>query len=218
MSLYLGDAAAADFVEDPKGCYVGQGKIWIETTSTTAVFKTDSVDGIARLVKVPAAEFRNLMAHGVTRFTLRHGRLEASHEDFHAALPCRVADQYATDIRIVDHEPLDPAVAVSLMDLIGRAMAFSKPDAANAAYRFIYAAERRVFATDGNRLFVGRLPGYLARRMVFTNAASLDLTRLWKRVRPTQAMHSPRSLLCKNAQLASGDAGVVIAISARKER
>ncbi len=203
MALYLGDAAKAQLACEPKGCYLGHGGVWVETTNTTSKLKTSAVAANQKIVKVPSIETQQLLLHGIERFELKGNAIEASVNGFKATLPVTAADQFEPDIKIIDHVSIAAELAVDLIDLLRSARHFVAPQATNSAYRFVYVAERRVFATDGYSLFSGLLKRHVEKRMIFSQQACLDLARLWTNAVPSVAMQSERGLLLKNTQMAT---------------
>lgn len=203
MVHYLGDANAVTDDDDIRGIYLGRGRLWLETSTTTSAFANKALQAMNSMVKVPAREFTSLIRHGVDRFSVAGGKLEGSCQDFRAALPASPAEHYVADISVIDHVPLTAAIATSVIQLMGIALRFTDPGASNTAYRFVYVVESRIFATDGYSMFAAALPGSLAEKLVFSRSSAEALVRLWGKQVPTHAMHSERSLLLKNAQCVS---------------
>jgi hypothetical protein len=202
MGMYLGNAAHAALIGDPRGLYIGKGRMHIESSAATAVIAVPSL-ALPETVKVPAGEFARLVEAGITDFELRGTQLLCRGTNFSALLPCALAPSHAGDIKINAHEPLALDVACKLIALISLARHYASPASIHPAFRFVYAAERRVFATDGNQLFVGRLPGLLPKRLIFTTGGCNDLARYWRCQIATRAMCASRSLLLKNGTLAT---------------
>lgn len=200
--LHIGDAAQAVLNQDARGCYVGNRALRIETSATTCVVFDPRFDFTKR-VKVPAKELARLIYAGMDDFILHPSKLVARRAGFMALLPYAEADPRDDDLLIRDHIVLASESIVEVLGALECAAAFCDPKATHMAYRFVYAKDHHVFASDGSRMFVARLAAPLEFPMVFNAPALLDLVRWWRDEPVDRVRYSAHSLMLKNTAQAS---------------
>ena len=197
-NIFVQEALKAP-LEEASGCYIGQGKVVVESPHTTIIIK-DAMADIDSIIKVPAMPFKRLVDLGVNTFNVENNsKLNATMGTFSAFLPVTQSDDHIMDIKIVDHKVYPTESSALLIEHLHNAAGFLLDDQFNPTYKYVYARERQVFATNKASLFVGILQKELPARMIFTGQSCKHLGALWKKREMTRAMVSSRSLLLKSA-------------------
>ncbi len=192
-------------------CYIGRGRVVFNSGSLTTA---RSMQGLQSLppVEVDRREFVAALHFGATHFSLRAARVLAQGGRFRAWLECVRSSAANLDIKVRDHRVLEIPFFRTLLSRMDEARRVVGAPDVEAAYRFVYCAERRVFATDGEGLFIGVLPRALPYRLIVSADDCRRLCLLWNRRNITNAMLGSRGLLVKNEQLAGEVLGVDSAI------
>ena len=191
------EVSQSERINNPLGCYVGRSSVRLETIASTTIWKDPAFVNFPNLLKVPAREFLQLRRFGANTYSMGGTSLIICGENFRAVLPCIQADSLTNDLKIRDHQIIEPEIFAQLLSHLGRVQTYC----ATSPIRFVYGVEKWVFASNGEGLYVGQLKASLPQRLILSPQVCRDAYATWSRHTASEVRISRRSVLAKNAEI-----------------